>query len=81
MNSRFAKWGNSLALRIPNAVAKELQITEGGPAELRVRGGSLVITPVEQVPAYDIDRLAAAITRENRHGETTTGRPAGNEII
>ena len=81
MTGRFAKWGNSIALRIPGALARELHVAEGTAAELRVRNGALVVTPVGPSRGYDIDKLAAAITPENRHGETETGRPVGNEVV
>jgi antitoxin MazE len=80
MNAHFAKWGNSIALRIPNGVAKELQIAEGGTAELQVKDGSLVVTPVDVAIKYDINELVAAITPENVHGETDTGDAVGNEV-
>jgi antitoxin component of MazEF toxin-antitoxin module len=81
MTSRFAKWGNSVALRIPSGLAKELRVAEGTAADLRVSNGSLVVTPVRKASRYDIDKLAAAITPENRHGEIDTGRPVGNELV
>ena len=80
MNGQFSKWGNSIALRIPRGVAKALQVAEGSMAELQVKDGSLVVTPVAAVPKYDIDELVAAITPENVHGETGTGRAVGNEL-
>jgi antitoxin MazE len=81
MTARFAKWGNSVALRIPNGLAKELRVTEGTAAELRVRNGALVVTPVRKSTRYNIDRLSAAITPENRHGEIETARRVGNELV
>ena len=80
MNAHFAKWGNSIALRIPNGIAKELRVSEGKAAVLQVRNGTLVVTPVDVVPAYDINDLVAAITPENLHGETDTGSAVGNEF-
>ena len=80
MNAHFSKWGNSIALRIPNGVAKELQVSEGTIADLQVKDGSLVVTPVDVVPKYDINELIAGITPENLHGETDTGDPVGNEF-
>jgi antitoxin MazE len=35
---RVAKWGNSLALRLPVKVVKELDLTEGDEVELRPLG-------------------------------------------
>jgi antitoxin MazE len=80
MNAHFSKWGNSLALRIPNSLAKELHVFEGKAADLQVQGGALVVTPVEAVPVYDLDELVSQITDENRYGEEISGHYAvGNE--
>ena len=37
------KWGNSLAIRIPQALAGQLEVTEGASVELRVRDGELIV--------------------------------------
>jgi antitoxin MazE len=80
MNANFSKWGNSIALRIPNGVAKQLRVTDGSAADLQVKDGALVVTPVDVVPKYDISELIAGITPENLHAECDTGEPVGNEF-
>ena len=35
---QVAKWGNSLAIRIPAAVAQALELQEGDEVEIRVEG-------------------------------------------
>lgn len=80
MNAHFSKWGNSIALRIPNGVAKELQVTDGNSAELHVKDGCLIVTPRSK-PKYDLDEMIAAITPENVHGEIDFGDPLGNEAL
>lgn len=80
MNAHFSKWGNSIALRIPSGIAKELGVSDGKAADLRVKDGTLVVTPVDVVPTFDINQLVAAITPENLHGETDTGDAVGNEL-
>jgi antitoxin MazE len=77
---QFSRWGNSLALRIPNALARELDVTEGKRADVQLRDGSLIVTPVDVVPTYDVNELIAAITPENLHDECDTGEPVGNEF-
>ena len=80
MQGRIGKWGNSLALRIPNSVAQEALVSEGRPVEISVDHGSIVITPIDTVPRYSLDQLVAGITEENRHEETDTGSAVGNEF-
>jgi antitoxin MazE len=77
---RLAKWGNSLAFRIPNAFASDLNVAEGTTCDLKVEAGKLVITPIPEVPTYDLDALVAAITDENRHEEIATGEAVGAEF-
>lgn len=79
MNAHFSKWGNSLAVRIPSGLAKELDVFAGKAADIQVRDGSLVVTPVER-PVYTLDELLEGMTAENLHDEISTGRPVGNEF-
>lgn len=37
---RVAKWGNSLAVRLPAAVVEALNLKDGDDIEIRVAGGS-----------------------------------------
>ena len=49
MISSVAKWGNSLALRIPSAFARELDVREGASVEISVDNGTLVVRPVDEM--------------------------------
>jgi antitoxin MazE len=63
MQTHIARWGNSLALRIPKPVADRLGLGEGGVVELSVDDGQLVVRPRPAEPR--LDELLAAITAEN----------------
>ncbi len=80
MKLQFAMWGNSLALRIPQAFAREIAARPGRSAEVTVRDGKLVIEPVDDAPSYDLDELLAGMTEDNLHGEEPTGGAVGNEF-
>lgn len=73
MHARCVRWGNSLALRISSAHAKDLALTEGTPVEISVEGGRLVATPRPEPVAYRLDELLAGIDDDNLHGEVGTG--------
>lgn len=77
---QLAKWGNSLAVRIPAAYAKAIGASAGGSADLSVEDGRLVLKPVPEVAAFDLQALVAQITDENRHDEIETGPPVGAEF-
>lgn len=57
MQNRIAKWGNSLALRLPRHVAADAQLHEGTVVDLRVEGGLLVVRPAR--PKHKLSELLA----------------------
>lgn len=71
------KWGNGIAVRIPSAVVKAVNLAPGGKVELTVCAQSVNLRKVLE-PAR-IELLCAAITPENTHGETPWGEPQGRE--
>lgn len=78
MRTRLQKWGNSLALRIPQPFARESNLEENSPVDVKLRNGQLVIVPVRE-PEYSLDDMTSRITKENRHSEVADGMKRGNE--
>lgn len=79
MKTRIQKWGNSLALRIPKPFAEEARLAENAAVDVSVRNGRLVVVPIVE-PALTLEDLVGQITSQNRHGETETGEPVGDEV-
>ena len=79
MRQRVKKWGNSLSLRIPRAIAEELHLQEDSEVEISVRESRLVIEPVAP-PVYDLDQLLSMVDPQNLHGETDWGPAVGKEV-
>jgi antitoxin MazE len=78
MVATVARWGNSLAVRIPQHVVKEMQLSEGAEVDLLIIDGNLVIKPISH-RRYSLEELVSAITSENLHSEVESGVAAGNE--
>ena len=76
MEMLVRKWGNSLALRIPQSLATQIGIEPNSPVELSLRGVELVIAPVN-TPGLKLDALLAQVTEDNLHGEVDTGQAVG----
>jgi len=76
MKGTVQRWGNSLAIRIPRAYARDLSVDDGSEVELRIDGPSLVVTP-STTPS--LEALLAAISDENLHAEVDTGPGQGRE--
>jgi antitoxin MazE len=77
LRARIAKWGNSLGVRIPKAVAREVGLGEGSDVEVKVSGRDLVLAPASR--EYSLNELVSRITRKNQHDETDWGAPVGKE--
>jgi antitoxin MazE len=78
MVAKIKKWGNSLALRIPKALAEEAGLTDNAVVEVKLKGGKLVISP----PALadpTLEELLAQVTPETLHPETDWGPRVGAE--
>ena len=78
METRIGKWGNSLAVRIPQSVASQVGLSLNAAVELTPRGEQLVISVLER-PVADLDALLARVTDDNLHGEVETGPSVGGE--
>jgi antitoxin MazE len=74
-----AKWGNSLAIRIPQNLAKEIHLAEGAEIDLGIVDGNLVVKPRTR-KRYSLNELVNAITPDNLHGEVDSGSAVGNEF-
>jgi antitoxin MazE len=78
--STIQKWGNSLAIRIPQTLAGQLSVDEGAAVELQVRGGELVIRPIRS-KKLSLCELLKNCRPSQLHGETNYGEDVGLEVI
>ena len=78
MRTHIHKWGNSLALRIPQTYAREANVRQGSAIDLSLRGGKLVLTPVAH-SSYSLKSLLSKITKGNLHKEQGFGKAQGKE--
>ena len=79
MDTRVQKWGESLALRIPEALANQLGLEPDSPVTVSRRGTELIITPMNR-ERLTLEDLLAQVTEDNLHGEIDTGPAVGREI-
>lgn len=78
MRTKIAKWGNSLAVRVPQPFAEEVGLEAGREVDLSLVDGKLVLSPSRE--EWSLENLLAGITEENIHSETETGPPTGAEV-
>ena len=77
MRTAIAKWGNSLALRLPKHAAEAAGLSEGKPVDVEVQEGTLIIRPVRK--RYHLAELLARHKPKHRHKEIDWGESRGNE--
>jgi antitoxin MazE len=79
MTATIQKWGNSLALRIPSAVARQIHVQEGDAVLLKVGNATLTVKPAPK--KLRLDDLLAKVTPQNLHAATEWGGDVGKEVV
>lgn len=77
MRTRAQKWGNSLAVRIPKAIAEQAGVREDDEVEIEVAARVIRMKARRRDPV--LAELLRQVTPDNLHGETDFGRPQGRE--
>ena len=80
MTTTVQKWGNSLALRIPCSLAKDVHLHQGSVVEVAVVKGKMVLEPKGE-NKISLSKMLRGVTKANRHCEQDWGGAAGREIL
>jgi antitoxin MazE len=75
MKTQIAKWGNSLAFRIPKAFVLQLELVEGEDIFLTLKEDALVLRPKK----YELKKLIDQVSPNNLHTVTDWGDNIGKE--
>ncbi len=78
MHLTIQKWGNSLALRIPNAVAKQVNVHQGSRMELSLTANKIILSAAGQ--EYKLQDLLKKVSKKNAYKEESFGKPQGKEV-
>lgn len=78
MRTRIENCPGGLAVIVPQHLADQVGLHAGGPAEMELSGGRLVIRPVG--PAT-LAELLAGTTHDNIHEEWADDPPVGAELL
>ncbi len=74
------QWGNSLAVRIPVAVARSAHFSIGQSVVLTVENNSVVIKPIG-APKLSLAQKLALFDSEKHTGEAMLTTPLGKEVF
>lgn len=85
MRMTIKKWGNSLATRIPKAIAESTDLHLDQLVDIEEVNGKIIITPITAKKDYKLDELlnqcelgSMAIDKEDQ--EWLNAVPAGREV-
>ena len=78
MVTAVKKWGNSLGIRLPKTIAKEMKLNEGTNLQLIYENDKIQLSKV--IPEYNLNDFLSAIDTENLHSEIETHSAVGNEL-
>ena len=76
LKTRVSKWGSSLAVRIPKAIAEEWGVKEGTQIELTREGNGVNL----RKRRYDLDEMIESMKGADLHPEVDWGPPRGKEV-
>jgi antitoxin MazE len=74
-------WGNSLGVRIPAPVARDIKIAHGSEVDLQVEGSRIVLTPTRRTKRYKLKPMLTKITAANIPSGDVWGAPIGKEVL
>ena len=74
---KVSYWGNSLGVRLPQAVVQQVDWAEGTTVSITIEDNRLILSPVK--PKYSLEELLQNITPDMQHDEIDWGEPAGEE--
>jgi antitoxin MazE len=89
MKAKIARWGNSLALRLPAEVVRDFGLEEGQVVELNANKPTIEIKTerprtAQGIPIYTLEELVAEMKRlgpQNQSAAIDWGPDVGSEII
>jgi len=65
MTTKIRKWGNSLAVRIPDEFAENLDLRDGSVVGFEQKENRIIITKAK--PKYTLEDMVKGITKKNSH--------------
>ena len=82
MSSTVKKWGNSLGIRVPKAIAEQVDLANGTEIEFDTTGGVLTIRPKRRRRRkYKLPELLAKYKGPSPHRRWLGDPPVGRELL
>ena len=76
MEAVVKKWGNSLGIRIPKLIVRELSLKDGSCVDINETGKEIIIKPIQK---FKLSEMLDKVSVKNIHKEIDTGKRVGKE--
>lgn len=80
MSTKIQKWGNSLAVRIPQYLIEKLGLEAGTIVDIEDERGEVIKIKPTMKKKKSLKKLVGQINSKNKHEEIDFGNPIGKEI-
>ncbi|NEP63014.1 MAG: AbrB/MazE/SpoVT family DNA-binding domain-containing protein [Symploca sp. SIO2G7] len=77
ITQKVSTWGNSLGIRLPQAITLQLGLQEGTLLTLTVKDNQIILAPAK--PKYSLDELLQEANPEQQHNEFDWKDSTGDE--
>ena len=77
VTQKVSVWGNSLGIRLPQAIIQQVGWQEGAMVTISVRDAQVILSPTK--PSYSLDELLQGATSQEQHDELEWGKSVGEE--
>lgn len=81
METILSRWGNSLGLRLPKAIARAAGLDAGDSVLIETCEDGIRIRKSNKQPRYSLEALLDQVTDENRHAPVEWGEAQGGELL
>ncbi len=77
VTQKVSMWGNSLGIRLPQAIALQMGLKEGALVSISTDGDKIILSPARS--KYTLDELLKEVSSDMQHNEVNWGEPVGEE--
>lgn len=67
MQGHIQKWGNSLGVRLPMQLAKQMHLFSGSQVTIGVENDKITIKPSKKPSKYSLKKMLKGISKKNLH--------------
>lgn len=78
VTQKISLWGNSLGVRLPQSIVKQIGLEAGNTISISIEGNKIVLSPVR--PTYSLQELLQDVSPDLQHQEVDWCEPEGDKV-